>query len=323
MSTKKVNPNYVPVSGTIPDKVFSNLASKPMTYEELRENMGTTDRGRAVLSASLNALASKGLLVRLDPKTNQPVSKKHVLGARWSLLPAVRERYLSVKPGKPLVASKKKKRAKPSAKRTSASLKKTAKEAPSAWEYRNLGIDGIWTPSVDVGSHLSGVLMKSVRVSDKTYLVFELLEPCKDVINVGLPGDKGVRIVAPLHSLVAVPEWPQLEELWETRAGYKVNIDRGMARNIGRGRRMFDVKVSTSTAPYKKEAAAPSPLPPSSVPVTPAYYQMALKADAEARAHAEKPKSMSQVVFDEIMTARSKALKEIGAIDQFLTHWPN
>lgn len=292
-----------------------------MTYEELRESTGTTDRGRAVLSASLNALASKGLLVRLDPKTDQPVSKKHILGARWSLLPAAHQRYLAAKFSEPLPASKKKKR---KAKRVKPSKKAFAPvpvSLDSLWEYRNLGIDGIWTPLDDAGSSLSGILVKSVLVSHKTFLVFELLKPCKDVINVGLPGDKGVRTVAPLHSLVAVPEWPTLELLWKERAGHKVNIDRGV-RNIGRGRRMFDVKISTSTEPYKKLATPPpSDDSPNGMPRS--YHQMALEADAEVRARVKKPQSMSQAAFDAVMTARSNALKEIGAIDQFLTHWPD
>ena len=51
-------------------------------------------------------------------------------------------------------------------------------------------------------------------------------------------------------------------------------------------------------------------------------YQLARKSNAEVRANVRKPKSMPNEMFDLVMNARSKALMEIGALDQFLINWP-
>jgi hypothetical protein len=69
------------------------------------------------------------------------------------------------------------------------------------------------------------------------------LESCKEV---GLNKNSATRYELPAGSLIAVPEWAPLLDLWETRAGHKVNIVCDRSITFSSGASICDIRVSTS-----------------------------------------------------------------------------
>jgi len=123
-------------------------------------------------------------------------------------------------------------------------------------------VDGWWSPPADATASVTGILSNFI---DKTRseklqsnsLVFELVEPAEHVKNGGsekMPGAKGDNKLhkAGKGCMVAVPEWKQLEGMWPTKAGFKVRIERGPKRSIGKGRNMYDIKLMVSKKALKE-----------------------------------------------------------------------
>jgi hypothetical protein len=132
----------------------------------------------------------------------------------------------------------------------------------SEWQGRFGGnVDGWWSPPEDDKEHvLKGILVNFIDKdrSDKLQsnsLVFELIEAadnCKNGGSTNMPGDKGDMGKAPKGCSIGVPEWKQLEGLWPRKAGHLVYITRsGTPRDIGKGRKMYPIKVTASDDPVK------------------------------------------------------------------------
>ena len=198
-------------------------------------------------------------------------------------------------------------------------------EGRSMTFLRSRLVDGLWNPPREGEHSISGILVESLEVPGSIptrMLVLELTESCPYVVNIRLPGEKGLVVTAGAGCRVAVTEWQKLEGLWPTQEGHKVEITRGEKKLLGRGRLMFDVGVRASVAKLRGSAPTSPPLRVPTTVLPSDAYKAALRADAEARAHIKKPESMAQGIFDGVMSARSHALKEIGAIDEFLLNWP-
>jgi hypothetical protein len=124
-------------------------------------------------------------------------------------------------------------------------------------------VDGWWAPPPDATATITGILVNFVdkNRSEKLQsnsLVFEVTEGADHVKNGGsskVPGAKGD---GKLHKVgkgtnVAVPEWKLLIGLWPAKAGHKVTITRGPRRDIGKGRKMYDMPIppKVSKAPHR------------------------------------------------------------------------
>jgi hypothetical protein len=122
-------------------------------------------------------------------------------------------------------------------------------------------VDGWWSPPPEATATVTGILVNFIDKARSEKLqsnsvVFELLEGADHVKNGGsdrVPGSKGD---GKLHkvtkgTMVAVPEWKQLVGLWPAKAGHKVVVTRGPRRDIGKGRKMYDVKLFVSNKPVR------------------------------------------------------------------------
>lgn len=95
----KPNDNYLPRMGTLPDKIFARLAGRPMLFGELSVHVGKEigligDALTSQLSAALYDLCHRGVVIRLDHRTQKPVPPKNARGALYALTDKVRENYL-------------------------------------------------------------------------------------------------------------------------------------------------------------------------------------------------------------------------------------
>jgi len=112
-------------------------------------------------------------------------------------------------------------------------------------------VDGWWAPPPDATATITGILVNFVDKArseklQSNSLVFEVTEGAEFVKNGGsskVPGAKGD---GKLHKVgkgtnVAVPEWKLLVGLWPAKAGHKVSLTRGPRRDIGKGRKMYDL----------------------------------------------------------------------------------
>jgi hypothetical protein len=112
-------------------------------------------------------------------------------------------------------------------------------------------VDGWWSPPPEATSTIKGILVNFIDKArseklQSNSLVFELTEDAEFVKNGGsdrVPGKKGD---GKLHKVgkgasIAVPEWKLLVGLWPSKAGHEVAIERGPRRDIGKGRKMYDM----------------------------------------------------------------------------------
>jgi len=187
-----------------------------------------------------------------------------------------------------------------------------------AYVYLGRKADGWWAPP-NVGEHeIVGILNNRVpgqkEIPGMGMLILELLQPCDYVANLYFPGVKGACITVPTGCLVAVTEWTQFTGLWPLKAGHKIVIKRS-DQWVNKDWPQGDYRIWTSRRPIRNKPFMPTMLATDA-------YQLARKSNAEVRANVRKPKSMPNEMFDLVMNARSKALMEIGALDQFLINWP-
>lgn len=125
-------------------------------------------------------------------------------------------------------------------------------------------VDGWWSPPPDATSTITGILVNFIDKArseklQSNSLVFEVTEGAEFVKNGGsdrVPGKKGD---GKLHKVekganIAVPEWKLLAGLWPSKAGHKVRITRGPRRDIGKGRKMYDMPnpPQVSKAPHRQ-----------------------------------------------------------------------
>jgi hypothetical protein len=113
-------------------------------------------------------------------------------------------------------------------------------------------VDGWWSPPKDVTASFRGILVSFIdkNRSEKLQsnsLVFEVLETTEYVKNGGsdkMPGSKGDNKLhkAPKGCMVAVSEWKQFIGAWPAKAGHEFSFTRQPQRDIGKGRKMYDVK---------------------------------------------------------------------------------
>jgi len=123
-------------------------------------------------------------------------------------------------------------------------------------------VDGWWSPPKDAVASFRGVLVSYINKerSEKLQsnsLVFEVLEDTSHVKNGGsdkMPGSKGDNKLhkAPKGCTIAVPEWKQFIGAWPAKAGHEFAFTRQAQRDIGKGRKMYDVKpLKISGAPRR------------------------------------------------------------------------
>ncbi len=113
-------------------------------------------------------------------------------------------------------------------------------------------VDGWWSPPPDVTASITGILVNFIDKArseklQSNSLVFEVTDGADYVKNGGsdkVPGAKGDGKLHKVQkgTMVAVPEWKLLAGLWPAKAGHKVIITRGPRRDIGKGRKMYDIK---------------------------------------------------------------------------------
>jgi hypothetical protein len=123
-------------------------------------------------------------------------------------------------------------------------------------------VDGWWSPPKDISASFTGILVNFIDKArseklQSNSLVFEVLETTEHVKNGGsdrMPGSKGDNKLhkAPKGCMVAVPEWKGFVGMWPAKAGHKVSFTRLPQRDIGKGRKMYDVKpLKVSAAPHR------------------------------------------------------------------------
>lgn len=92
-------PGYLPREGSLPDMIFRRLLDKPMPYGELARHLEadsklTGDALTSQLSAALYDLCNKrGVLVRVDYDTLQPVPASRSRGALYTVADRARAGY--------------------------------------------------------------------------------------------------------------------------------------------------------------------------------------------------------------------------------------
>jgi hypothetical protein len=92
-------PGYLPREGSLPDMIFRRLMGKPMPYGELARHLEadsklTGDALTSQLSAALYDLCNKrGVLVRVDYDTLQPVPASRSRGALYTVADRARSGY--------------------------------------------------------------------------------------------------------------------------------------------------------------------------------------------------------------------------------------
>ena len=154
-------PGYLPREGSLPDMIFRRLMDKPMPYGELARHLEadsklTGDALTSQLSAALYDLCNKrGVLVRVDYDTLQPVPASRSRGALYTVADCARAGYEA--------------RRKLSAKRDAGGMTAEPGQLDLSSFGRRMNGAASATTTPHAGDSLLVVLPKPERMSDAMY----------------------------------------------------------------------------------------------------------------------------------------------------------